>query len=163
MSSAGRVLEVLLLLMAANGAPILLARLLRGQALPPVDGGWLLGDGRPLFGSSKTWPGIGVALLAASLVALGFGHAWYIGASAGLAAMLGDLCSSFIKRRLGVPPSGQALLLDQVPEALLPALVLAYWLPLRPLEILTAVILFFGLGLPLSWLLFHLGVRKQPY
>jgi len=163
MSSVWRVLEVLLLVMAANGAPILLARLLRGRVLPPVDFGWRLPDGLPLFGPSKTWPGIIAALVAASGIALLFGHPWYVGAGVGLAAMVGDLFSSFIKRRVGIPSSGQALLLDQVPEALLPTLVLAYWLPLSFLEILAAVALFFGLGLPLSWLLFHLGVRKQPY
>ncbi|NLO79194.1 MAG: CDP-archaeol synthase [Xanthomonadaceae bacterium] len=149
--------------MAANGAPILLARLLRGRTLPPVDFGLKLRDGRPLFGHSKTWPGIGVALLAATVVGLLLGHPWYVGASAGLAAMVGDLFSSFVKRRLGIPPSGRAVLLDQLPESLLPTLVLLYWLPLNVAEAGVAVLLFFCLGLPLSWLLFQLGIRKQPY
>lgn len=77
--------------------------------------------------------------------------------------MVGDLFSSFVKRRLGIPPSGRAVLLDQLPESLLPTLVLLYWLPLNVAEAGVAVLLFFCLGLPLSWLLFQLGIRKQPY
>src|SRR5690606_31394434 len=102
------VLEVLLLVLAANGAPILLARLTHGRSLPPVDFGCRLGDGQPLFGRSKTWPGILVAVAATSLVGVVLGYSWLVGVAAGAAAMVGDLCSSFIKRRLGIPPSGQA-------------------------------------------------------
>jgi hypothetical protein len=37
-------------------------------------------------------------------------------------AMLGDLFSGFVKRRLGMGPSDKALGLDYVPESLLPLL-----------------------------------------
>jgi hypothetical protein len=37
--------------------------------------------------------------------------------------MAGDLLSSFVKRRLNLPPSSRATGLDQIPESLLPALV----------------------------------------
>jgi hypothetical protein len=157
------VFEALLLIMVANGAPILLARLLRSRRLPPVDFGYRLPDGRPLFGASKTWPGIAAAVSATAVLAAALGYSWLAGAAAGAAAMAGDLLSSFTKRRLGVAPSGQALALDQIPEALLPALVLAYWLPLGAWEVLAAVLLFFALELPLSVALFRLGVRKKPY
>ncbi|HEX5514073.1 MAG TPA: CDP-archaeol synthase [Gammaproteobacteria bacterium] len=163
MFSLWRVLEALLLVLAANGAPILLARLTHGRTLPSVDFGCRLGDGQPLFGRSKTWPGVMAAIVATSLVGLMLGHSWLVGAAAGAAAMVGDLCSSFIKRRLGIPPSGQAFLLDQIPEALLPALVLSYWLPLTAVEVLAATVLFLLLGSPLSLLLFRLGIRKKPY
>lgn len=158
-----RVLEALLLIMAANGAPILLVRLLPGIRLWPVDGGRCLRDGRRLFGHSKTWQGVWAAVGGTTVLAMLLGHAWFVGAAAGAAAMVGDLFSSFIKRRMGIPASGQALAVDQLPEALLPALVLTFWLPLTVLEVLVVVLLFFVLELPLSRVLFHLGVRKKPY
>lgn len=42
----------------------------------------------------------------------------------GTLALIGDLCSSFLKRRLGRPSGSWTPLLDQLPEALLPMLVL---------------------------------------
>src|SRR5690606_24562029 len=116
-----------------------------------------------LFGHSKTWQGVWAAVGGTTLLAMLLGHAWFVGAATGAAAMAGDLFSSFIKRRMGIPASGQALAVDQLPEALLPALVLTLWLPLTVLEVLLVVLLFFVLELPLSRLLFHLGVRKKPY
>lgn len=160
---AWRLLQVLLLLMVANGAPVVAARLLPAAWMRPVDRGYVLGDGRPLFGRSKTWPGLVAAVTATAAAAVLFGYEWIVGAATGAAAMIGDLLSSFTKRRMGIAPSGQALGIDQIPEALLPALVLAYWLPLTPFEVGLAAVLFFILELPLSVALFHLGVRKRPY
>jgi CDP-2,3-bis-(O-geranylgeranyl)-sn-glycerol synthase len=158
------VFDVLLLVMVANGAPILLARLVRGRRrLQPVDFGYELLDGRPLFGRSKTWAGVLAATVSTSIFAVLLGLDWRLGFGAGMAAMLGDLSSSFLKRRMRIAPSGQAVVLDHVPEALLPALVLGYWLPLTAWEMLASVLLFFLLGQPLSSLLFRLGIRKKPY
>jgi hypothetical protein len=47
---------------------------------------------------------------------------WTIGVVVGSMAMLGDLFSSFVKRRLNLPPSSRATFLDQVPESLFPLL-----------------------------------------
>ena len=44
------------------------------------------------------------------------GLAWTIGLVVGTTAMAGDLFSSFLKRRLDLPPSSKATGLDQVPE-----------------------------------------------
>ena len=68
------VLELLVLLFVANGAPILAARALRSAADWPVDLGTVLADGNPLFGNSKTWRGLLASLIATVVVAplLGF-------------------------------------------------------------------------------------------
>jgi hypothetical protein len=78
---------------------------------------------KQLFGPSKTLRGLVVSVVATTLSAPALGLAWTTGLLAGAAAMAGDLGSSFIKRRMGLPSSSRALGLDQVPEALLPELV----------------------------------------
>jgi hypothetical protein len=57
--------------------------------------------------------------------------------------MAGDLFSSFLKRRLNLPPSSPALGLDQVPESLFPLLACRYSLPLTPIDIVFGVGIFF--------------------
>lgn len=157
------VVELLLLMLAANGAPILLARILGDRWAWPVDFGLRLGDGRPLFGRSKTWRGIVVGLVTCAVVAALLGYGPAFGLYFGSASLLGDLCSSFVKRRLGIASSGKAIGLDQVPEALLPLLVFRYAYGLDWLSI-GALVGFFLVGsLALSRIMFRLGVRKQPY
>ncbi len=157
------ILQLLLLLIIANGGPILARKLLRRHFAWPVDGGRRFRDGRPLLGEAKTWRGILAALLLSALCAplLGLSVAW--GLLIGAAAMAGDLLSSFIKRRLGYPSSSMALGLDQIPESLLPALLAAGELQLTIGDILLVVVLFLLVELALSRLLFRMGIRKQPY
>ena len=81
-----------------------------------------------------------------------FGLAPAQGAAFGLLAMLGDLTSSFLKRRLGVTPSHSAPLLDQLPETLLPLLVMRPVLTASITEILVAALVFVVIDLLLSWL-----------
>jgi CDP-2,3-bis-(O-geranylgeranyl)-sn-glycerol synthase len=77
--------------------------------------------------------------------------------------MLGDLTTSFIKRRLGLPPSSQALGLDQGLESLFPLLAVRSRLGLTAWDILAVVLAFFGLELLLSRLLFRAHLRDRPY
>ena len=120
-------------------------------------------DGRPIFGSSKTIRGIIVAVMATSACAPVFGVAWTTGLVIGLAAMVGDLISSFIKRRMGRPPSSRALGLDQIPESLLPALACKSLLALTVADVILVVALFSVGGFILSGLLFKLHIRDRPY
>jgi CDP-2,3-bis-(O-geranylgeranyl)-sn-glycerol synthase len=124
-SSWSLILSLLVLVLLANAAPVA-ARLVLGHRLErPVDGGRRLRDGRPLFGASKTWRGMVAALLATAAAAELMGLAWPIGALIGAAAMLGDLLSSFTKRRLDRPEHANVPLLDELPEALLPVAAVA--------------------------------------
>lgn len=149
------------LALVANGAPVLASRIVPHWLAVPVDQGLVLRDGRRLLGESKSWRGIGAAVLVTALAAALFGLSWQLGAAAGLAAMAGDLASSFIKRRLGMASGDMALGLDQFPEALFPTLVLMGPLGLSAGQALLAVLLFFVIGIPLSLLLFRLGLRKR--
>ncbi|GAB3102322.1 hypothetical protein GCM10027217_23490 [Pseudomaricurvus hydrocarbonicus] len=116
-----------------------------------------------MFGKSKTWRGVIGAILCCTLVAPLLGYSATLGASAGALAMLGDLFSSFTKRRLGLASSAQAPLLDQIPEALLPALVLKGALGLDGLDVLMVPVLFLVLEVIFSIIFYKLGIRKTPY
>jgi len=156
-------IKLLALLFFVNGAPIILRRLLGARWNAAVDGGKTWFDGRPLFGPSKTWRGTLGALAAGPL------GAWVVclpadlGLLAAGAAMSGDLLSSFIKRRLNIAASGQALGVDQIPESLLPLLLLRDELNLADRDIFIIVVDFLILELLLSRLLFWLHIRERPY
>jgi CDP-2,3-bis-(O-geranylgeranyl)-sn-glycerol synthase len=155
--------SALLLLGIANGAPVIGKKLLGRRFAFPLDGGLEFPDGRPLFGPSKTVRGIALAIAATTLAAPVFGLSWQTGVLFGTSAMLGDLLSSFAKRRLDRPPSSQALGLDQIPESLLPLVVCRASLGLDGVEIAALVAAFVVLELLLSRLLYRLRVRDRPY
>ncbi len=157
------ILQVLILTSLANGAPVIAKKLIDSSLAAPLDFGLRLADGRPLFGPSKTIRGIVVAVLAAAAGAPAMGLDWRLGAAAGLAAMAGDLFSSFIKRRLNRPPSSRALGLDQIPESLLPLLVCREALSLGAADIAAGVLLFFVGEVVLSRFLYKVHVRDEPY
>jgi CDP-archaeol synthase len=77
--------------------------------------------------------------------------------------MAGDLLSSFVKRRLHLPPSSRASGLDQVPEALFPLLACRNLLSLAAADIAVRVVMFFVGEVVLSRLLYALNLRERPY
>jgi CDP-2,3-bis-(O-geranylgeranyl)-sn-glycerol synthase len=77
--------------------------------------------------------------------------------------MLGDVLSSFVKRRLGVPPGEMAFGLDQIPESLLPLLAVAGEYRLGWDDILILVVAFTLFDLIVSRLLYRLHLRKRPF
>lgn len=156
-------LALLLLIVAANGAPVALHAMLGERWGTPVDCGVRLADGRRLLGDAKTWRGLVAALAASTALAPVLGLAPLLGLAAGALAMAGDLLASFVKRRLGRPRSSRALLLDTVPESLLPALGLMRPLHLSGVEILGLVILFSLLDALISPLLYRLRIRRRPW
>jgi len=156
-------LSVLALILAANSAPVLTRLLLGNCCRHPLDAGRRLADGHPLFGPSKTYAGLLSALLASTVLAAALGMGWRPGLLIGACAMLGDLFSSFIKRRLGLPPSAQALGLDQIPESLFPLLASAPLLELAWSQVAVLTLAFLVLELLLSRLAFRLGIRRHPY
>lgn len=155
--------KMLLLLVVANGAPVLGKKIFGASFSHRLDGGVRWRDGHALFGPSKTFRGLVLSVVATVFVAIPLGYDWIDGALIAALAMLGDLASSFVKRRLGRPPSSMALGLDQIPESLLPALVFKTRLNLTAWDIAGVVFAFILLELLLSRLLFGLHLRDRPY
>jgi hypothetical protein len=155
--------KLLFLLMLANGTPIGLKDVLRRRLAYPVDAGAKLPDGRPLFGKSKTVRGISASLVVTSAGVKALGLRWKTGLVISSVAMAGDLCSSFLKRRLNVPASGRATGLDQIPESLFPLLAVRKELSLSAWDIAAGVSAFFASELLLSMLLYRLHLRERPY
>lgn len=155
--------KVLLLLWVANGAPIITARSLGKKFDTAIDFGIKLADHQPLFGYSKTWRGIIAAFACTVPVAVIIGFEVTTALLLVAASMAGDLLSSFSKRRLKMAPSKRALLLDQIPEALLPVSILVYDGILNWLTGCIVIIAFVITDMLLSRLLYRWHIRKKPY
>jgi len=157
------VVQLLILVAVANATPIFAKKVLGETFAWPLDGGVKLADGGPLFGPSKTVRGIVLTLLMTPLVAVLMGLEWQVGLLVAIAAMTGDLFSSFVKRRLGLPPSSMAVGLDQIPESLFPLIAARWLLPVTLLDMAAGTAIFFVCGIALSRLLFKLRMRDEPY
>jgi len=145
--------HLVLLLIIANGTPALLGLVLGPRWNRPLDNNRQFLDNRPLLGPSKTLRGLFSAIIITGLVAPLFGLSIFEGASFALLAMLGDLCSSFIKRRLGFASSRSVPLLDQIPESILPLWGMQTVLGASGSEMVLAVSIFIVIDLLLSGLL----------
>lgn len=156
-------LILLLLLLIANGSPIVVRELLGRGFDRPLDGGKVLADGHRLLGPSKTWRGLVAAVLVTTSFALALGWPWEIGVTIGVFAMLGDTASSFVKRRLGLASSTMAPGLDHIPESMLPLLACKPLLALSWTQVLLLSLCFMAANMVLSRLLHRLGIRRHPY
>ncbi len=154
---------VLILILIANGSPIFARKLMGERFSAPIDRGLTLKDGHPLFGPSKTWRGVMAALLCTvftgAILAVPVGISLLVAST----AMLGDLFSSFVKRRLGIEPSGMFTGVDQIPESLLPALAVGQYFALDAFHISLIVLGFFVLNRGLSVVLYKLNIRRRPF
>jgi CDP-diglyceride synthetase len=157
------IIQAIVLLVAANGAPVLTNKTLGERWAWPVDNGLKLHDGHRLFGSTKTWRGLCSAILFTTLAAILSGIEPLIGVLFGALAMTGDLLASFIKRRMGCAESSRARGLDTVPEALLPIWLLKETLALSMIDIILITALFFLIEELISPILYRLHIRKRPY
>jgi len=152
-----------LLLVVANGAPVIAGKVLGRHGNQPVDGGRRLADGEPLFGPHKTWRGLIAAVGSCALVGGLLGTGAGAAATIGVLAMVGDLAASCAKRRLKVPAGGRMRALDQLPESLLPMAAAPALLGASWLVALAAALLFAAANIVLSPLLFRLGIRRRPF
>lgn len=155
--------QALILLLAANGAPVLATLVFGKRWTWPVDFGYTIIDNKRFLGDSKTWRGVCSAVLITATVAILFDLHLIIGALFGMLTMLGDCLSSFIKRRLGYSPSSHARGLDTVPESLLPTLFLKQQLGLGLTDILLLAVVFFLLEEFVSPVLYQWHIRNRPY
>ncbi|MFO8031910.1 MAG: CDP-archaeol synthase [Desulfohalobiaceae bacterium] len=135
-------IRVLILLGGINLAPALLGYLRRQKQPMPLDLGRRLGDSQPILGPGKTVAGLACALLAGPFLALLLFWPWWLGLLCAALSMLGDLSSSFVKRRLGLARGTDLPGLDHLPEAALPLIPLAIYLQLSLLQSLFLLAIF---------------------
>jgi len=156
-------LQLIFLIIVANGSPIIGRWIMNGCWEMPIDGGAVFIDGRPILGTSKTYRGLAFSLVGTLLAGALVGLSWKISLIVGALAMMGDCLSSFVKRRLGYPSGAKALGLDQIPESLLPMLGLWNVLNLSALGVGMTVAMFVFLEQVLSSIGYKLHIRKHPY
>jgi len=156
-------IHLFVLIVIANGMPIIARKMLGDKWNLPVDGGLVFIDQKRLFGASKTWRGLLSALLVTGLAAVLLGYEISTGLLIAAAAMLGDLLTSFSKRRMNLPASSMAPLFDQLLESLLPALLMMQMFTLNYLSVLLLVTGFVVFDLIFSRLLYKIGLRRRPY
>ena len=155
--------EVLVLILVANGAPVMATYLFSHRMPLPIDFGLRLNDQQYLFGITKTWRGLFSSLIITSIVSGFMGYGIYSGLLIALLAMSGDLVSSFIKRRLKKASSSQFLFLDQIPESFFPALGMMQVISLSLIQVIVITAVFTIMELVLSYLFYQIGIRKKPY
>jgi CDP-archaeol synthase len=156
-------LQLLILLVVANGAAVVAKKLLSGKLSRPLDGGAVFVDGRPMFGPTKTIRGVVVSVMATAICATLVGLGWRVGVLIATFAMAGDLFSSFVKRRLNLASSSMAIGLDHIPESFLPLFASRLLLPLSILDVVAGTTIFVVGALILSPLLFKLNLRDEPH
>ena len=157
------ILQLSFLLAVANGVPVLATKLCGPHFSVPLDHWTNFIDGKPLFGKSKTIRGVVLAILLTAVAAILLRLGWKIGVVVGSMAMVGDLFSSFVKRRLNLHPSSRATFIDQVPESLFPLLACRGLLSLSILDIAICVAIFFVGEVLISRLLYKAHIRDRPY
>lgn len=155
--------QCLVLLTLANGVPVIAKKVLGDRLAWPIDGGWRFWDGQPLLGKSKTLRGLLLAVLVAAVGGALVGFDARTGALVGFGAMAGDMLSSFLKRRLRLTSSAEAPGLDQVPESLLPLILVRGIVGLSAWDILIGVGAFWIGELLVSRFLYMLRIRDRPY
>lgn len=142
----------------------------------PIDRGKHFIDGKRILGDGKTWEGLIIGLTFASII----GVAYYVFCEQiilliysivlGLGALLGDIISAFIKRRLGIPRGEPAPALDQI-NFVLGSTFLAKLLRIDSIAGITITLAEFLLILIIASLLhvltnfiaFKLGIKSVPW
>lgn len=158
----------------ANSSPVLLG------GSWPIDKGKKLGDGRPLFGKSKTWLGLAAGISAGTLSGVLEAHllagtefafypqAWEYAASGFLlsvGSMLGDLAGSFVKRRMGFPEGTSSFVLDQLAFIAVALAFVSVLSPpqLTPMNVFLLFLLTFFAHRMANWWAHNAGLKKVPW
>jgi hypothetical protein len=84
-------LKILMLLWVVNFVPPLLTYVFEEKWNSPLDLGYLFSDGKPLFGTHKTFRGFLGGVTAGTVVGSILGFPWWLGFEASLLSMAGDL------------------------------------------------------------------------
>ena len=140
----------------ANAAPVALG------GGPPLDGGekWL--DGKPFLGGHKTLRGCIVGVITGLLIGILQGS-FYAGLTQGLGAILGDLISSFLKRRWDIAPGEGFPLLDQL-DFIVAAIILSQSYTRASLqEMLIILVVTVPIHYFMNYLAWLIKIKENPW
>ena len=140
------VIRIALFLIWANFLPALTKILLRRRFNRTLDNGLKWFDNRPIFGSHKTIRGILASLVGSTAVFPLLGVSWKVAMTAAMLAMVGDLTTSFIKRRLNLHSGQDIWVLDHFLESFFPVLYLRPYFQLSWFQVFWVLILFIVLA-----------------
>ncbi len=124
MSSLISTVQIVIFLWLINFVPPLLALIFHDKLNRPVDANKTFFDGQPFLGSHKTIRGITGAVVCGGVASHLFSFTIFEGIMIATLSMLGDLITSFFKRRLKKPSGTVIPGVDQFLEAFLP---LIFW------------------------------------
>lgn len=150
MSNLGAIFGVVLFLLVVNCLPVLAGVVLGEKFRYPLDSGGLWFDSKPLFGRNKTVRGIAVIIVGGMVVCSLLGEPWWRGGVVAAFVMIGDLTSSFVKRRLNVPIGGDLFPLDHLFESLFPSLFLLSIQSLTWVQLIIVVVSFILTAYPIT-------------
>ncbi len=155
-------LEITAFLLFVNFMPPL-AKEISGQRLAsPLDFGLPWFDRRPLFGTHKSIRGVLAGLCGGSLFALIWPWGLPVTISATALVLLGDLATSFLKRRLGYPEGKVVPILDQFLEGALPLYFLSRQPGVDPLPMALALVVFMPINYLGAWVWKYLIYQTAP-
>ena len=147
----------------ANAIPVI-----AGGGLP-MDFGKTFFDGKPIFGSHKTFRGFFSGLIVGTAVGLlesfVFGYPLFFGAVLSLGALLGDLAGAFVKRRLDVAPGNLMPVFDQI-DFVVGALVFSFPFFLQFLSlplVVTVLVITPPLHLLTNFVAYKMGLKSNPW
>ncbi len=153
--------RVIIFFFLVNSLPVL-AQVVLGERLKyPVDGGILWLDKKPLLGQNKTLRGIVISIAGGTAACGLLGQPWWIGGVAATLSMVGDLTSSFIKRRMNVPSGNDLFPHDHILESLFPVLFLTPFLQLSLIQVIISVVCFILAAYPAS-LWWKYTIQRPP-
>ncbi len=138
--------KVLLLLLCINGIPPLLARFFPEAANGPLDNNRRFFDGYPIFGRHKTIGGFLCGILTGGIIGYLIGFSFALSLLAGLLGMLGDILTSFIKRRLRLAEGTELPIFDQAFEGGFPMLLFHRVFPFSWQTTLAVFLMFLIIG-----------------
>ena len=145
----------------ANATPVLV-----GGGLP-LDFGKNFLDGKRVFGSNKTFRGfffgLAIGVLVGIVEFLIFDYPSLFVVLPPLGALLGDLASSFTKRRLGISPGDLLPIIDQI-DFVIGALIFSIPLSITTWQLVLVVILITPpIHLITNFGAYKLGLKKNPW
>jgi CDP-2,3-bis-(O-geranylgeranyl)-sn-glycerol synthase len=148
----------------ANALPVLF-----GGGIP-IDFGKNFIDGKPLFGSHKTFRGFFSGLLLGMFIGIVQSNLpvfqpphMLLGFVLSLGALTGDLVHSFVKRRLNIPPGASFPVADQL-DFVVCALFFSLFIspPSLPIALIVLIVTP-PIHLLTNFIAYHLKVKKEPF